>query len=114
MSLAAFARRLDLASPSTAYQIEVSEVKGTISVHRLRTAADALGCDLAVVLVPRQPLAQQVLERARKVAAARMGRVEHSMAMEEQGVTDAAFEAMVEEATSELVRRAGARLWDEA
>ena len=71
MSLAAFAKLLDLASPSTAYQIEVSEAKGTISVHRLRAAPDALGCDLAVVLIPRQPLAQHVLERARKVAAAR-------------------------------------------
>ncbi len=113
MSLAAFAKRLNLASPSTAHQIETAEVTGTISIHRLRAAADALGCDLAVVLIPRQPLTQLVQDRARKVAAARMRRVSHSMEMEDQGVADPQFEAMVHEAAGELVRRAGARLWDE-
>lgn len=113
MSLAAFTRRLGLASASTAHQIEASEAKGTISIHRLRAAADALGCDLAVVLIPRQPLSQLMQDRARQVVAARMRRVGHSMKMEEQGVADASFEAMVEEAANELLRREGARLWDE-
>lgn len=113
MSLAAFAGRLGLASSSTAHQIEQAEVQGTISVRRLRAAANALGCDLAVVLVPRKPLARQVEERAREVAAAQLARAGHSMQLEQQGVDAEQFEVLLKVAADELLRGPGARLWDE-
>ena len=50
MSLATFATRLGVASSSTAYQLEQAESDGGITLKRLRVAANALGCDVAVVL----------------------------------------------------------------
>src|SRR5580658_2841832 len=58
LSLEDLAQRLGLASRTTAHQLERAEVSETITLRRLRAAADALGCDLAVVLIPRKPLSE--------------------------------------------------------
>lgn len=53
LSLAQFAVRLGLASASTAYQLEKAEVAESITIKRFRAAANVLGCDLKIDLVPR-------------------------------------------------------------
>jgi predicted DNA-binding mobile mystery protein A len=88
LSLDEFARRLGFASRTTAHQLERAEVDGSITIRRLRAAADALGCDLAIVPIPRQPLFESVhaAEEADEVATYR--RIGHSMALEGQAVAE--------------------------
>lgn len=111
MSLAAFGRRLGIAQ-STAHQIEQAEISGSITLNRLRAAADALGCDVSVVLIPRKPLAEAVEDRAFELARERIGRVGHTMALESQGVSDAVLQEMIGNMAREIVERGDARLWE--
>ena len=71
-------------------RLEVSEAEGTIQLKSLRRAAEALGCEVVYALVPRQTLAATYDEAARRVARREFGRLDHSMALEDQAVDDAA------------------------
>jgi len=83
MSLADAATRLGVAA-STMLRIEASEARGRIQLDSLQRAADALGCDLHYVLVPRKPLAQQVDAAATEQADRIMKRAQMHMALEDQ------------------------------
>ncbi len=112
MSLQTFASRLGLASASTAHQLERAEVAETITVKRLRAAADALGCDVAIVLVPRVPLADMSEARARKKATDRIQRLGHSMVMEGQGVPYGFQDEMIQKATKDILEKGDPKLWE--
>jgi predicted DNA-binding mobile mystery protein A len=112
ISLEQLANRLRLSSSSTAFQLERGEVDETISIKRMRSAADALGCDLVVALVPRKPLERYVRDQARRKAADQLGRVSHTMAMESQGVRKAELAVLLESSADEIIRRGGRHLWD--
>lgn len=88
LSLDDMAQRLGLASRTTAHQLERAEVNETLTLRRLRVAADALGCDLAVVVIPRRPLSEASNELEREAAEAAYRRINHSMALEGQMVAE--------------------------
>lgn len=110
MSLSVFARRLGVAA-STAHQLEQAEVDNTITLRRLRAAADALECDVEIVFLPRAPLCEIVERRAYQKALAQLRRVEHSMSMEEQGVLIPQFDAIVKEVATEMLLK-GEQIWE--
>lgn len=89
--------------------LEASEAAGTIKVATLRRAADALDCDLVVVMVPRVGLNATVQNRADVVLAAIEGRVDHSMALEDQSVRQ--LPSWRRARRDELI--ASGRLWQE-
>ncbi len=64
--------------------LEASEIDGTIKVATLRRAADAMDCDLIVVMVPRQDLDATVQARADALLAVVAARVAQTMALEDQ------------------------------
>jgi predicted DNA-binding mobile mystery protein A len=101
-SLEDFAQKLGLASRSTVFQLEGAEVNESITVKRLRSAADALGCDLAIVFLPRVPLSETAETREREAASVRYGRLRHSMALEGQAVAE---ERVLEIAQLEIGKR---------
>ncbi len=68
-------------------QLEKSEADDRITLRSLRAIAGALDCDLVYALVPRANSLQESIEsRALSEAKARVLRVEHSMALEDQAV----------------------------
>src|SRR5436189_523331 len=83
MTTKQFGRRLGVSQPRIV-ELEQSEVSGSVTLHTLQRAAEALGCRLVYAVVPEKPLAETVRERAELVA----------------------------EYVEELLRRP-ARLWDE-
>jgi len=97
---------------SAVVQAEAAEVSGTISVNQLRQLADALGCDLRYVLLPRIPLAEQVDARAEGKARERIASLAHSMALEAQRPESDFLERQVAEVKDELLRGRRSRLWD--
>jgi predicted DNA-binding mobile mystery protein A len=111
MSMAQYAQRLNKAS-SNAFQIERAEVSGSITLSRLRKAADALKCDVAVVLVPRTPLESIIRERARALAERRIGRIRASMDMEKQSISKPEIERLIEETTQDIIDRGDPELWN--
>jgi len=111
MSLESLGSRLGV-SRQTAYQLEQGEKTGSITLKRLRTAADCLGCELVVVLVPRDSLESFVRDRATDVAKYRVERTAHSMAMESQGLSQERVRDMVAETVVKMVSEGDPHLWD--
>lgn len=83
MTLAQLGHRLGI-TPQSVQDLEAREREGRITLERLREAADALGCDVVVTLVPRTSLEAIVRTQARARIAAERERVAHTMRLEAQ------------------------------
>jgi predicted DNA-binding mobile mystery protein A len=103
MSGVQFAARLSIARQSVD-DLEKSEAKGTITLASLRRAADALDCDLVYALVPRTSLQQTIDDRARTIARRALARVDQTMVLEDQKVTDASVQQRIDDYIREHVR----------
>jgi predicted DNA-binding mobile mystery protein A len=99
MSAAVLAGRLGTTAGAVT-RLEQSEAADRIRLDTLRRAADALGCDLVYLLVPRRPLTATVQERARDVAREQAAAIEQTMRLEDQATGR----------TAELEDRLAARL----
>jgi predicted DNA-binding mobile mystery protein A len=76
-------------------RLEKSERTGSIRLDTLTRAADALECDVVYALVPRRSLEDIVQDQARRRALARVGKVAHTMALEDQALDDSKLDARV-------------------
>jgi predicted DNA-binding mobile mystery protein A len=110
MTVRQFAKAAGTA-PSTAQAAERAESKGDISLSTLTRYADALGCELRYVLVPRKPLQQVVEQRAEAIARAEIAAVHHSMALEDQATSQEQMELQVAELRRKLLEGPRSRLW---
>ncbi len=110
MTMAQLGRRLRVSAPGIA-DLESREANGTISVARLRSAAEALGCDLRIAFVPRVPLAEMVERQAVLKASQENSRLVHTMRLEnqEQGV---ALSPDLTQSVERWTTKRGSRLWD--
>ena len=112
MTTAQFGRRLGVSQPRI-IELEKSEVSGGVTLHTLQRAAEALGCRLVYAIVPEQPLAEIVKERAALVADRQSSAVEHTMRLEDQAVKDkTAARELRQQMIEDLLKRP-ARLWDD-
>ncbi len=89
---------------------EAAELDDSINMGRLRSLADALGCELHYVLVPRRPLKEMIAVQARKRAEQKFQRVNLSQALEASAVSD---DTMVADLARELEMNRPSDLWDE-
>lgn len=112
MSTSQFAARLGMTRQGVADQ-ERREVDGTITLAALRRAAMALDCDLYYAIVPRRPTGEILRERARRIAAAQLRRIAHSMNLEEQHVPGNEFQQQVEDVADQILGDMPGSLWDE-
>lgn len=110
MTVRQFAKTAGVA-PSTAQAAERAEAKGDISISTLARYAEALGCEVRYVLVPRQPLQQLVEQRAEAIARAEIAAVHHSMALEDQATSQEQVERQVAELRRKLLEGPRSRLW---
>lgn len=112
MTTAQYAKRLGVSQPRIV-ELEKSEQSGGVTLNTLQRAAEALGCRLVYVLVPEQPLAEIVTQRAAEIAERQSRAIEQTMRLEDQAVEDdRAARALREQAIEDLLKRP-ARLWDE-
>jgi predicted DNA-binding mobile mystery protein A len=79
--------RLGISQPSV-QRLELSEAEDTIQLKTLKRAAAALDCEVVYALVPRHSLRETYDRAARQVARRELGRISHSMALEDQAVDD--------------------------
>lgn len=112
MTTGQLAKRLGVHQPRVT-ELERGEATGNITAKSLERAAEALGCRLVYVFMPKEPLGDTIHKRASIIAERQLASVEHTMRLEAQGVND---EAQRQEAHRRLVDkllRRPARLWDE-
>ena len=110
MTKAQLGRRLKI-SPQSVQALEAREQKETISVAKLREAAEALECDIKIVFVPRTSLETTLRQQAGRKVREERNRILHTMRLEAQaeGVEEVLDEEIALEAW--LTTRAR-RLWD--
>lgn len=106
MSAAALATRLGT-TPGAVTRLEQSEAADRIRLDTLRRAADALGCDLVYLLVPRRPLTAVVRDRARELAHQQVAAVEQTMRLEDQATGQTS--ELENQLAAQLLERGG--LW---
>jgi predicted DNA-binding mobile mystery protein A len=112
MTTGQLAKRLGV-NRSRVVKIEQAEPDGSLSVRTLQEVADALNCKLVYALVPKEPLREMIEKQAKKIAAKRLGRVAHSMLLEEQSVEAKAQQEQLQELINELLAGSFKHLWDE-
>jgi predicted DNA-binding mobile mystery protein A len=106
MSAAVLAGRLGTTAGAVT-RLEQSEAADRIRMDTLRRAADALGCDLVYLLVPRRPLTAVVRDQARRLARVQVAATEQTMRLEDQATGEA--KEMEDQITEQLLERGG--LW---
>jgi predicted DNA-binding mobile mystery protein A len=87
MTAAQLARRLQL-SAAAVTQMERKERPGEITIKQLNKAAAALNCRVVYALVPEKRVEELVEARVKRKAEALLSRVNASMPLENQGLSD--------------------------
>lgn len=108
MSASVLAARLGITAGAVT-RLEQSETADRIRLDTLRRAADALGCDLVYLLVPRRPLNAVVRDRAQQLAHRQIAAVEQTMRLEDQAT--GTVKEMEDRLAEQLLERGG--LWSQ-
>lgn len=109
MSKKDLAARLHVA-PSAVNGFEDSERAGTIQLDTLRRVAEALGCEVVVVVVPRMPMQSEVDRQRLAMFDKLYSTVSRHMELEGQEASEAVREELLREAEQSIPDR---ELWNE-
>lgn len=69
-------------------RLENAEIDGDLKLSSLKKIAEGLNMQFVYGFVPKHSLEDMVLEQAKKIARKRMNRVNHTMRLEEQELSD--------------------------
>ncbi len=112
ISSAILAHRLGC-SRSNIIKMEQREAKGTISLETLNMVAQAMNCKLVYCIVPIKPLEKQLEDQAQLLAKKRVMIINHSMKLEQQGLTPEQLKKQEDDLVQELLQGDPKKLWDE-
>lgn len=107
-----FAKRLGVIKQRIS-ELEKAERSSTIKMKTLEEAAKALNCRLVYFFIPNEPLEQMLENRAKLIAKNRITEISHSMALEDQVVSQEEQKIQIEKLTVELLKNNLKILWDE-
>ena len=93
--------------------IEKAEMSGATTIRTMREAADAMGCTFVYAIVPTTTLDDIVRQQAMQKAAAELGRLDHSMRLENQAMTKDDLQTERARLIAELLAGAPRRLWSD-
>lgn len=111
MTASQLADRMGVSRPRVVV-IEQGEVEGSLTLHSLQRAAEALNCTLIYALVPNRPLDETVRAQAISIASERLAAVEHSMQLENQAVSPSDAKRHREKLIEQILHDETRRLWD--
>jgi len=106
-----FAERMGV-SPARVTKLESGEVDGAVTLNTMRKAAEALDCTLIYGLVPRSSLEDTVKKQVAQYAAQRLNRISHTMALEDQELSETGNKKALKAMEEELLRNLPKTLWD--
>ncbi len=82
MTTRQMAKRMQF-TQSRVSKMEAAETHGEITLKSLEKAADALGCRVIYVVMPKQPLTETLEQRAHFMASRQLSAVEQTMRLED-------------------------------
>jgi predicted DNA-binding mobile mystery protein A len=91
--------------------IEQRERKGTITLETMEEVAQALNCKLVYCLVPVEPFDKTLEKQARLIAKKRIQIINHSMKLEQQGLTSKQLQQQEDDLVQELLQGNPKALW---
>lgn len=94
-------------------RLESNELKDSITIASLNKAAEALGCELQYVFVPRKPLKNMVWEQALRRAREKLARINQSQALEASAMESRSLSRAVTDLAKEIELRRPADLWND-
>jgi predicted DNA-binding mobile mystery protein A len=111
MSAAKLAERMNVSQPRV-FALEKAETRGAVTIASLERAAQALECTLVYALVPNKPIDEVLRKRALKIVTEELARVDHTMRLENQGMSAAELKEERLRLAADLIREYPRRLWD--
>lgn len=111
MSSKQLAARLGVSSPRIT-ALEKSEVDETVTLASLRRAAEALDCALVYSFVPKGSFEEVLQNRARRIAADIIGKVDHTMRLEAQNLQSDKLNEEIENLAAQILREQHKIIWD--
>jgi len=111
MSHLNLAKRLNVTAPAIV-GYENNEVKKRISLNTLERIAKAMKCKFVYCIVPETSLENILEEQKLKVAGKIFSRVNHSMNLEEQGLSNKEKRRKLNELIDEVYREKEGKIWD--
>lgn len=98
---------------SRVVRIEKDELNDALTLKTLQAVARALECDLVYALVPRKTLSETLQARAELIASQRLKYVTHSMALEDQRVSEDMLDIQRNTLVDELLAGNLKYLWND-
>lgn len=92
--------------------MERLEANGATSLKTLRRAAEAMDCVLVYAMVPKTSLKETLLKQARRKVRQDMARASHTMALEDQALTQDEVGKATETAAASLLDKIPKAFWD--
>lgn len=111
MSARQLAARIGISQQSVA-RIEKDELAGSVTIKTMRKVAEGLDCIFVCGFVPRSSLEDALRRQAEKVAASRLARASHTMALENQALDAKENKNVLSEMVDDLVATLPPNLWD--
>ena len=110
MTTGQLAKRISIPQ-SNVQALEERERADRITLSSLKKAAEALDCDVVYVFIPRKGIEATLLERIKAFAQNRIASVSHTMALEEQQVSDSHLKSQFDDTVEQLVIHPPRNLW---
>jgi len=92
--------------------LEKGEVAGTATINSIKKAAEAMDCMFVYALVPRDSLQANVERQAGKYAEKLYVTVQHSMLLEQQGLTADESKQGIQANADKFVRETAKDMWE--
>lgn len=111
MTSTQLARKLDV-NQSRIIHMEKSETDGNLKIATMQKVADALNMEFVYGFVPRTSLEDMVREQARKIALERLKRVSHTMALEDQELSETEKEKVLDDMITKILMDRPKDFWN--
>ncbi len=112
MSLKQLGKKLKVTSQNI-NQLEQREKDGSISIQKLKDAAEALGCRFVYAFIPEEgSLKKKIEERALEVAREIVLRTSHSMKLEDQENSEERIKKAIKDRAEKIKNELPKYLWD--
>lgn len=112
MTLEELSNRVGL-DRSRVYRIEQAEANGDIKLSTLKKMAEGLGMTFIYGFVSEQDLEEIVRNQAGKIARKRLNRIDHSMKLEKQGVSEEENEEAFNDLVDQILIEEPKTFWDD-
>lgn len=112
MSTAQLAARLGISRQGVA-DLERRELEDSVTLAALRKTAEAMQCELVYAIIPKTSLVKTLEDQARGKATAEVGRVAHTMRLENQATGKGETEQLIQERMAALLGGRRKQLWED-